>query len=87
MSSKDWYTFLSDPKDPNHFTCYVVDKDLDKVKQYEINGSICDCWAGNKWCRHKKMLVMFKQEQRINSRQYYNFDKEKWMNIRKENEL
>ena len=79
MSKVDWYTFLSDPKDPNHFICHVVDKDLNKTKQYEINGSVCDCWAGNKWCRHKKMLVIFKGQSKIDSRRYYNFDKERWM--------
>lgn len=79
MARNDWYTFLSDKQDPNHFTCHVVDKDLEHVKTYHINGSVCDCWAGNKWCRHKKMLVVFKQEQRIDSRRYYNYDTEKWM--------
>lgn len=84
MAKKDWYTFFSDPKDPNHFICHVVDKDLEPVKRYDIRGSTCDCWAGAKWCRHKKMLVLFKKEQRIDSRYYYNFDKERWMNPPKE---
>ena len=79
MAKVDWYTFLSDPKDPNHFTCHVVDKDLEPVKRYDIHGSACDCWVGGKWCRHKKMLVLFKKESRIDSRRYYNFDKQVWM--------
>ena len=82
MAKNDYYTFKSDPQDPNHFTVIIRDKDFeppDPPKQYEIHGSTCDCWAGHKWCRHKQMLVMFKKEGKINSNQFYNFDKETWL--------
>lgn len=82
MAKHDYYTFKSDPKDDKHFTVIVRDKDFevtDPPKQYEINGSICDCWAGHKWCRHKQMLILFKKEGKIDSNQFYNFDKEKWL--------
>lgn len=80
MAKDDYYTIKSDPKDDKHFSVIIVDKDFDlQPKRYEINGSICDCWAGHKWCRHKKMLVLFKKEGKIDSNAYYNFDKEKWI--------
>lgn len=80
MAKDDYYTFKSDPKDDKHFTAIVVDKNLDfQDKRYEINGSVCDCWAGHKWCRHKQMLVLFKKEGKIDSNQYYNHDKQKWL--------
>lgn len=80
MAKDDFYTINSDPQDNNHFVVVVVDKDLEvQAKTYHINGSVCDCWAGNKWCRHKKMLVKFKSENLINSRRYWNHDKQKWL--------
>lgn len=79
MAKDDFYTFNTDPKDPNHIICIAVDKDYDVVKTYHIHGSTCDCWAGHKWCRHKKMLVKFKSENLLNSRKYWNHDKEKWL--------
>lgn len=80
MAKNDYYTFKSDPKDPKHFTVIVMDKDHDLTgKRYEINGSACDCWAGQKWCRHKQMLVKFQKEGKIDSNEYWNYDKERWL--------
>lgn len=81
MSYKDWYTINS--KDDG-FICVAVDKDLNFVKQYGITmegatAGNCGCVAGHTFCRHKKMLVEFQKQSRINSRWYYNFDKNKWM--------
>lgn len=82
MAKDDYYTFKSDPKDANHFSAVIVDKDFEILaKRYEINGSVCDCWAGHKWCRHKQMLVLFKQKQLIDTNTYYNYDKEKWLSM------
>lgn len=79
MAKIDYYTFLSDPQDSEHFICHVVDVDYEPVKRYDINGSACDCWAGQKWCRHKQMLVLFKKEKLVDSRKYFNFDKKTWL--------
>lgn len=79
MSKTDYYTIKSDPQDSNHFTVIAVDADYEKVKQYEIHGSSCECWAGQKWCRHKQMLVMFKKDNLLNSNRFWNHDKQKWL--------
>lgn len=84
MSYKDWYTINEEPKTGN-FICVAVDKDLNFTKQYKITfmpGSdqgTCECFAGYKFCRHKKILVLFRQKNLVGTRTYYNFDREKWM--------
>lgn len=80
MSYKDWYTIN---KVDDGFICVAVDKDLEFQKQYGIsmhnqNLSMCGCFAGHTWCRHKQMVVLFQKENRVDSRWYYNFDKKKW---------
>lgn len=80
MAKEDYYTFKSDPQDPNHFSVIIADKHLEiQSKRYEIHGSTCDCWAGHKWCRHKQMLVLFKRDKKIDSNEYYNHDKNVWL--------
>jgi len=79
MARDDYYTIRSDPNDANHFTVNAVDSDYNHTKTYQIHGSVCDCWAGHKWCRHKQVLVKFKKERLLNSNKYWNFDKEKWL--------
>lgn len=59
-----------------------------KIQKSDANEKIahCECWAGSKWCRHKKMLVEFRKLNRINSRWLYNIDKNKWIEpIQQEN--
>lgn len=80
MSYKDWYTINSAP---NGFIAVATDADLNYVKQYGITmegatAGNCGCIAGHTWCRHKKMLVLFQKMGRVDSRWYYNFDREKW---------
>lgn len=79
MARNDYYTFKSDPNDEHHFECIAVDSDFEVTKRYHINRSACECWAGQKWCRHKKMLVIFKRDNLLNSNRYYNFDREVWL--------
>jgi hypothetical protein len=79
MAKNDYYTFKSDPSNPNHFECIAVDEDYEVQKRYNIYDSNCDCWAGQKWCRHKQMLVKFKSEKLIDSNRYWNHDKQKWL--------
>ena len=85
MSYKDWYTINEDPKTGN-FICVAVDKDLDYQKQYTITtqpGSIefgnCECWAGHTYCRHKKMVRLFREKNLVGKRTYYSYDRNKWM--------
>lgn len=80
MSYKDWYTIN---KVANGFTCVAVDVDLNFVKQYGITmegdmAGNCGCIAGHTYCRHKKMVTLFQKLNRVDSRWYFNFDREKW---------
>lgn len=80
MAKDDYYTIKSDPHDPKHFSVIIMDKDHEvQSKRYEINGSYCDCWAGQKWCRHKQILQKFQREGKVNSNEYWNHDKQKWL--------
>ncbi len=91
MARNDYYT-MYDRGD--HFFCQKIDPD-DRTPVtstgnpslqagYKINKagdkpSLCECWAGSKWCRHKKMLVEFQKHDRVNKRWLLNFDKMKWL--------
>lgn len=79
MARNDYYTIKSVPGNDKAFTVIAVDEDYEKTKEYHIDGSACDCWAGQKWCRHKQILVKFKQGQKIDSNEYWNHDKSKWL--------
>lgn len=86
MSYKDWYT-VNTHKDG--YQVVAVDKDLNYVKEYIVtlyngNPANCGCIAGHTWCRHKKLIVMFNEKNLINSRQYYNFDRNKWLDTPKQ---
>ncbi len=90
MSYKDWYTINTTD---SGYMCVATDKDGDFIKQYAVTTEVgstrlgnCDCIAGHTWCRHKKMVVIFNQQKRMNSRWYYNFDREKWRAPPKESE-
>lgn len=81
MSYKDWYTINTAS---NGFICVAVDKDLNFVKQYGITmegdmAGTCGCMVGYTLCRHKKMVTLFQKLGRVDSRRYYNHDKDKWM--------
>ena len=81
MSYKVWYTINSKGND---YICVAVDKELNFIKQYGISmegktAGNCDCIAGHTYCRHKKMLALFLQKNLVNTRTYYNFDREKWL--------
>lgn len=90
MSYKDWYTVNTTP---TGYLCVATDSDGEFIKQYAIDtetGSTrmgnCECLAGYSWCRHKKMVVEFNKQQRLNSRWYFNFDRSKWRAPPKESE-
>jgi hypothetical protein len=91
MARNDWYTVYDrpeyyevvkiDPDDrtpitstynPGTMPAYKVHKTNDKLSQ-------CECWAGFKWCRHKKIIVEFQKLGRVNLGWLYNIDKNKWL--------
>ncbi len=65
---------ISDTYNPGTLPSYKVHKTKDKLSQ-------CECWAGFKWCRHKKIIVEFQKQQpsRVNSGWLYNIDKNRWI--------
>ena len=79
MAKDDYYTINSVSNSPRQFNVIAVDKDHNVVKTYHIVGAVCDCWAGQKWCRHKQILSKFIAEGLIDSRRYWNHDKKKWL--------
>lgn len=90
MSYKDWYTVNANSEG---YVCVATDKDANFVKQYQITTetgstslSNCECVAGHTWCRHKKMVVEFNKLKRVNTRWYYNFDRNKWREPQKGSE-
>lgn len=83
---KNWYTFrpLSE-KSPNTFSVFKYDADLNFLHQYHLavvpntnTPTTCSCWAGGKWCRHKKMFLRFCEENRLDSGWMYSPDTEEW---------
>lgn len=91
MARNDWYTIT---EEADNFVCTKIDPEdrtpqTDRGNQnlpnrYTIgkqggNAAMCDCFTGNKFCRHKKMVVEFQKLNRVNSRWLYSFDKDKWL--------
>lgn len=91
MAKKDFYTVY---EHPDHWLVQKMDPDdhapvtnVDnpgvmpayKVRKTNDKLSACDCWAGQKWCRHKQIIVIFQQHQRVGKGWLYNFDKKKWI--------
>lgn len=80
MARKDWYTIRDNPSSPD-YDVVKVDENFQPIQTYHVGkqpGGICDCWAGSKFCRHRKMVPIFKAEGAINSGRLYNFDKATW---------
>lgn len=93
MARNDWYTvdetsnhFTVTKVDPTDRQPISTVGNTDVLPSYNIaktnnQGKLsqCECWAGSKWCRHKKMVVLFQREGRINKGWLYQFDKEQWL--------
>jgi hypothetical protein len=91
MARNDWYTI---EEEATQYVCYKIDPD-DRTPQtdrgpqnlpnrYTIgkeggNAAMCDCFAGAKFCRHKQMIVRFKETGRIGQKWLHNFDRNKWL--------
>ena len=91
MGIKDWYTVRDDGTD---YVVSKMDPDTRspqtsrnvngtpnsyKVGKAKENAAVCNCYAGTKFCRHKKIVIAFNKLNRINSRWLYNIDKDKWL--------
>jgi hypothetical protein len=73
-----WYTFTS--KLDGGFTAHKYLEDGEHAEDYELNknGSSCSCPAHVPFCRHKAMLVVMKDKQRIDTGWQYNHDTKEW---------
>lgn len=83
MAKNDWYTFSyvkATGDRPEGYVATKFTKDGEPQGQYYLNknGSSCDCPAHVPYCRHKKMLVIFKDMKRIDTGHQYQFDTDKW---------
>lgn len=48
----------------------------------------CSCFAGSKpICRHRTMLMLFREHDKIDSGAMYEFDKERWVEGPKQDEM
>lgn len=79
------YQFKSDKVNPGHFVCTKLNDDYEVEETYHISviGStemICTCPAGSKSkCRHRTMLVKFREKKLVDQNWSYIFDKDKWV--------
>ncbi len=81
MGYKDWYTV---DKEADGYRVTAVDADFEFQKQYRVfmkeeRFGNCECFAGHTWCRHKKIIVEFNKKALVGTKQYFNFDKNKWL--------
>lgn len=81
MAKKDWYT-INDQGDQG-FAVLKVSDEFDHLATYFVsrqpgNQAVCTCFAGAKFCRHKKMLAIFQEQDLVGKKKYYNFDKAIW---------
>lgn len=75
-----WYPRLS------QYAVHKMDKDWELITTYVVyRGSTpernsCNCFAASKpTCRHREMVKLFEKEQKVNSREAYEYDKKRWI--------
>lgn len=85
MSKKELYQVRS-TNDPSQWVVKKVDFDFNPSGEYHVSrvgaghNLMCDCFAGTKsTCRHRTMLPIFEFENKIDTNQWYNFDKQSWV--------
>jgi len=74
------YTVLSGTTE--NWTVVKMDRDWEVEDTYYISKhvNVCSCFAGSKdTCRHRQMLSIFQVENKVDSREAYDFDKQKWV--------
>lgn len=89
MGKQDTYAMREDAE---KLTAIKFDKEDEPVDTYYITklgqgASICTCWAGGRWCRHKQMIDIFRKAEAMNTGRRYSFDKKKWFAAPKVEEL
>lgn len=78
-----WYT-MRRAKGSNTYDVFKFNELREHQETYTLvvdevrNSYICNCFAGMKWCRHKKMFGKFKANKAIDSGAQYNYDKDIW---------
>ncbi len=80
MGKQNIYTVLSGT--PENWTCVKMDRDFNEEDTYYISKhvSVCSCYAGSKsTCRHRELVSIFQMENRVDSREAFDFDKKRWV--------
>lgn len=85
MAKDDWYVYntfydIHDPKKIAGYQAVKFGPEGEPKGAYTLSatGSTCDCPAHVPYCRHKKMLVIFKDKNRLDTGYQYNIDKDEW---------
>ncbi len=83
MAKQDIYAIKPSTLGPHIYDILKMSEDLEPGGMYHISvapnkSMTCTCYAGHKFCRHKKMFLEFTRLNRIGSGWSYSFDKNKW---------
>lgn len=73
-----WYTFTENNDGSFTATKFNIEGEPDGQYELNANGSSCNCPAHIPYCRHKAMLVTFKEQKRIGTGWSYNPDYDEW---------
>jgi len=80
MGRLNIYTVLSGTTE--NWTVTKMDRDFEVEDTYYVSKhvSVCSCFAGSKsTCRHRQLVDIFSAENKIDSREAYDFDKKRWV--------
>lgn len=80
MARHNIYTVLSGTSE--NWSCVKMNRDWEVEDTYYISKhvSVCSCFAGSRsTCRHRQILSIFLAEGKVDSREAYDFDKQKWV--------
>lgn len=80
MGRLNIYTVLSGTTE--NWTVTKMDRDWEVEDTYYVSKhvSVCSCFAGSKsTCRHRQLVDIFVAEQKVDSREAYDFDKQRWV--------
>lgn len=82
MAKTDWYTVSKEQGDDNEdiFVVLKYDKEGDWADSYQVTERLthCSCPAHVPWCRHKQIIQVFQEQNRIGTGWTYNFDRKEW---------
>lgn len=90
MGASEWYTVYFDGGvytvqkiDPDDRTPVTNTGERQKtayrITTYRNRMYECNCIAHARYCRHKAIVVFFKDTKRVNQRWLYNFDTQEWL--------